>query len=70
MEHIGKEQKRNGLTYVRHLLATPLAGMATVLYVTWQLVAEQQLFVRTFLWNEWVKAVSQNCRWVTGTYWR
>lgn len=49
MEHIGKEQKRNGLTYVRHLLATPLAGMATVLYVTWQLVAEQQLFVRTFL---------------------
>ena len=49
MENAGKAQERNGLAYVRHLLATPLAGMATVLYVTWQLMAEQQLFIRTFL---------------------
>lgn len=51
MEHTGKTQKEKGtaLMHVKNSLATPLAGMATVLYVIWQLVVEQQLFLRTFL---------------------
>jgi hypothetical protein len=34
---------------MRNMLAIPLAGVTTILYVTWQLVMEQQLFLRTFL---------------------
>ena len=49
MENLAKADERNGLAYARCLLATPLAGMATVLYVIWQLVTEQQFFLRTFL---------------------
>ena len=49
MESAAKSQKRTVLIYVRNALATPLAGVATVLYVAWQLIAEQQLFLRTFL---------------------
>ena len=49
MESAGKTKKRTALAYVRNLLATPLAGVATILYVMWQLVVEQQLFLRTFL---------------------
>jgi hypothetical protein len=49
MENAGKAQERKGLAYVRSMLAVPLAWMATVLYVMWQLVTEQQLFLRTFL---------------------
>ena len=49
MEHTGKTQKGTALTYVRNSLATPLAGVATALYVIWQLVVEQQFFLRTFL---------------------
>src|SRR6185369_423158 len=37
------------LERVTNTLATPLAGFATFLYATWQLVVEQQLFLRTFL---------------------
>ena len=49
MESAGITQKRTVLSYVRNAVATPLAGVATFLYVTWQLVVEQQLFLRTFL---------------------
>ena len=49
MENAGEAQERKGLAYVRGVLAMPLAWMATVLYVIWQLVTEQQLFLRTFL---------------------
>jgi len=36
------------LARMRNAAAIPLAGLATVLYVLWQLVTEQQLFLRTF----------------------
>ncbi|HEX8874639.1 MAG TPA: cupin-like domain-containing protein [Nitrosospira sp.] len=49
MENAVKIKKGTMLTHVRNALAIPLAGMATVLYVMWQLVVEQQLFLRTFL---------------------
>src|SRR5437016_1999987 len=49
MEIAIRRQKRTALARVRNLLATPLAGVATVLYVIWQLLVEQQLFLRTFL---------------------
>ena len=49
MESAGKAKKRIALAQVRNALATPLAAAATVLYVMWQLVVEQQLFLRTFL---------------------
>jgi hypothetical protein len=49
METAVRRQKRTALARVRNLLATPLAGVATVLYVIWQLLVEQQLFLRTFL---------------------
>ncbi|HEV7930256.1 MAG TPA: hypothetical protein VGP12_09035, partial [Nitrosospira sp.] len=48
MENAGKTQKGTALASVRNVLATPLAGVATILYATWQLVMEQQLFLRTF----------------------
>jgi hypothetical protein len=48
MENIMKTKKGTGLASVRNVLATPLAGVATILYVAWQLVMEQQLFLRTF----------------------
>ena len=49
MASTGKTKKRTTLAYARNLLATPLAGVATILYVMWQLVVEQQLFLHTFL---------------------
>ncbi|HEY6044880.1 MAG TPA: hypothetical protein VIU43_08260, partial [Nitrosospira sp.] len=49
METAVRRQKRTPLAYVRNMLAIPLAGVTTILYVTWQLVMEQQLFLRTFL---------------------
>ncbi|BCT68261.1 cupin-like domain-containing protein [Nitrosospira sp. NRS527] len=49
MAGTGKTKKETALAYTRDLLATPLAGIATFLYVMWQLVVEQQLFLRTFL---------------------
>ncbi len=49
MASTGETKKRTALAYTRNLLATPLAGMATLLYVMWQLVVEQQLFLHTFL---------------------
>src|SRR5690349_10385402 len=49
MMSAGKTKKRTALTQVRNFLATPLAGVATILYVIWQLVVEQQLFLRTLL---------------------
>jgi hypothetical protein len=49
MASTGKTKKGTALVYARNLLATPLAGMATALYVMWQLVVEQQLFLHTFL---------------------
>jgi hypothetical protein len=49
MASTGKTKKGTVLVYARNLLATPLAGMATLLYVMWQLVVEQQLFLHTFL---------------------
>ena len=49
MMSAGKTKKRTALTQVRNFLATPLAGVATFLYVMWQLVVEQQLFLRTLL---------------------
>jgi len=49
MESAGKTQKRTAMASVRNVLATPLAGVATILYAMWQLVMEQQLFLRTFL---------------------
>jgi hypothetical protein len=48
MESAGKLQKGTMLAHMRNVAAIPLAGMATVLYVVWQLVTEQQLFLRTF----------------------
>jgi hypothetical protein len=49
METAVRRQKRTPLAYVRNMLAIPLAGVTTILYVIWQLVMEQQLFLRTFL---------------------
>jgi hypothetical protein len=49
MMSAGKTKKRTALAQVRNVLATPLAGVATFLYVMWQLVIEQQLFLRTLL---------------------
>jgi hypothetical protein len=49
MENAGEAQRRTALASARNLLATPLAGVVTILYVIWQLVVEQQLFLRTFL---------------------
>ena len=49
MMSAGKTKKRTALAQVRNFLAIPLAGVATILYVIWQLVVEQQLFLRTFL---------------------
>ncbi|SFN72585.1 cupin-like domain-containing protein [Nitrosospira briensis] len=49
MENAGETQKRTALASVRNLVATPMAGAVTILYVIWQLVVEQQLFLRTFL---------------------
>lgn len=49
MESIGKTKKSKPLAYARNLVAIPLAGLITVLYVMWQLVVEQQFFLRTFL---------------------
>ena len=48
MESAVKPQKATALAIMRNLLAVPLAGLATILYVAWQLVMEQQLFLRTF----------------------
>ena len=50
MKSEGKlQQQRTVAGHVRNAMAIPLAGVVTVLYVMWQLVAEQQLFLRTFL---------------------
>lgn len=49
MDSAARLHKRTLLGGMRNLVAVPLAGMATVLYVIWQLVAEQQFFLRTFL---------------------
>jgi hypothetical protein len=49
MMSAGKTKKRTALAQVRNVLATPLAGVATFLYVMWQLVIEQQLFLHTLL---------------------
>lgn len=49
MGSAGKTQKRTVLAHIRNAVATPLAGVATTLYVAWQLITEQQLFLRTFL---------------------
>ena len=51
MESAASTEKEKGtvLERVTNTLATPLAGFATFLYATWQLVVEQQLFLRTFL---------------------
>ena len=51
MENSASTEKEKGavLERVTNTLATPLAGFATFLYATWQLVVEQQLFLRTFL---------------------
>ncbi|SDW25849.1 cupin-like domain-containing protein [Nitrosomonas communis] len=46
MEIADKTLKRTTLTSVKSMLATPLAGIATFLYATWQLVIEQQFFLR------------------------
>jgi hypothetical protein len=48
MENAMKTRKETALGSVRNVLATPLAGVATILYAIWQLVMEQQLFLRTF----------------------
>ena len=47
MENAVRAQKRTALERVTNALATPLAGIATFFYATWQLVAEQQLFLRS-----------------------
>ena len=44
-----EKEKETVVERVTNTLATPLAGFATFLYATWQLVVEQQLFLRTFL---------------------
>lgn len=49
MEIADKTLKRTTLSSVRNVLATLLAGVATFLYVMWQLVMEQQFFLRMFL---------------------
>ena len=51
MENAASTEKEKGtvLEQVTNALATPVAGFATFLYATWQLVVEQQLFLRTFL---------------------
>ncbi|SDY72830.1 cupin-like domain-containing protein [Nitrosomonas sp. Nm33] len=48
MERADKLSKRSELERVKSLLATPLAGVATILYVTWQMVMEQKFFLHTF----------------------
>ncbi|SFW37515.1 cupin-like domain-containing protein [Nitrosovibrio sp. Nv17] len=42
-------QDRAMIARVRNVMAVLLAGVATALYVMWQLATEQQLFLRTFL---------------------
>ncbi|HJT51890.1 MAG TPA: cupin-like domain-containing protein [Nitrosospira sp.] len=49
MESLGQTQKRTALEQAKDALAIPLAAVATFFYVVWQLVMEQQLFLRTFL---------------------
>ncbi|PTR13608.1 Cupin-like domain-containing protein [Nitrosospira sp. Nsp2] len=51
MELTGKAQEGTWVAGVRNVLATPLAGVATVLYAIWQLVTEQQFFLRTFFFE-------------------
>jgi Cupin-like domain len=49
MEIAAKIKKGTLLAYMRNMLAVPLAGVATFFYIAWQLLIEQQLFLRTFL---------------------
>lgn len=49
METTYEAKKSKPVAYARNLLAIPLAGLITVLYVMWRLVVEQQFFLRTFL---------------------
>jgi hypothetical protein len=51
MENAASTEKEKGtvLEQVTNALATPVAGFATFLYSTWQMLVEQQLFLRTFL---------------------
>lgn len=49
MEIAGKTPKRTPVTSVKNMLATLFAGVATILYATWQLVIEQQFFLRMLL---------------------
>ena len=42
-------KRRAGLATLRHHAAPALAWLATFCYVAWQLVAEQKLFLHTFL---------------------
>ena len=49
MERLNQIQKRTALEQARDVMAIPLAAIAIFFYVMWQLVAEQQLFLHTFL---------------------
>lgn len=49
MEIADRTLKRTTLTSVRNMLAILIAGIATILYATWQLVMEQQFFLRMLL---------------------
>jgi hypothetical protein len=49
MESLSQTQKRTALEQTRDVMAIPLAAVATFFYAVWQLVMEQQLFLRTFL---------------------
>ncbi len=49
MEIADKTLKRTTLASARDIVATLLAGVVTFLYATWQLVIEQQFFLRMFL---------------------
>jgi hypothetical protein len=56
MKSAQKTERSTALGYVRNTLATPLAGLATFFYVVWQLLAEQQFFLRTLLMQRMGKA--------------
>jgi hypothetical protein len=49
MENVNGTRERTVLAAARNALANPLAWLATILYVAWQVVTEQKFLLHTFL---------------------
>jgi hypothetical protein len=54
MENAASTEKETVVERVTNTLATPLAGFATFLYATWQLVWSSSFSCELFSWSEWV----------------